>query len=307
MKSKKKYALQVRIGSNGLHLFNRVTGINILVDEMSFPSVLWSTAPRQMSLAVTNDCDLSCSYCYAPKQHAMLEFERLTNWLIELDSNGCMGIGIGGGEPTLYPKLVELCSFITCKTKMAVIITTHAHRLSEQLLGDLEGKLNFVRVSVDGIGTTYESMRNCPFSILVERIKAISRITKFGINYIVNSRTIGDIDTAVQFAIDLGASELLFIPEVPVGQGKIIDDQTANLFKDWICHYRDKIPISVSEGSAEGLPICNPLVSEHGLAAFAHIDAMGIVKRTSYDKEGVPIGDDGVMAAIKKLSVTRKE
>jgi len=35
-----------------------------------------------------------------------------------------------------------------------------------------------------------------------------------------------------------------------------------------------------------------------GLAAFAHIDATGIIKRTSYDADGILIQEDGVMAAL---------
>jgi MoaA/NifB/PqqE/SkfB family radical SAM enzyme len=175
--------LKVRVGPAGLHFFNRTTGMNILVDEIRPPSHLWSTAPRQVSIALTNSCDLACPHCYAPKYAAMLAFNRLTSWLVDLDSNGCIGVGFGGGEPTLCPWLVDICSFAVGTTNLAVTMTTHAHRLSNQLLSELEGTLHFVRVSMDGVGSTYESIRGRPFDALLERITALSRITPFGINY----------------------------------------------------------------------------------------------------------------------------
>ena len=299
--------LKIRFGPAGLHFFNRRTGVNILVDEIIPPSSTWSAAPRQVSIALTNACDLNCPHCYAPKGPAMLDFSILTSWLSEIDANGCIGVGFGGGEPTLYPKIGELCSFATKKTKLAVILTTHAHRLSDRLLTELEGNLNFVRVSMDGIGTTYESIRCRSFDALLKHIRALSRYTAFGINYLVNSATIRDLDKALDLASALGASEFLLIPEVNVGRGIGIDNKTTKKLQHWVSQYRGCVPLAVSEGGANGLPTCNPFKAETGLAAFAHIDALGIMKRTSYDTKGVHIREDGVIAALHKLKANKQE
>lgn len=303
----KNSRLKIRTGPAGLHFFNRITGINILVDEVIPPTSTWSAAPRQVSVALTNACDLACSHCYAPKNPAMLVFNRLISWLADLDANGCVGVGFGGGEPTLYPRLTEICSYAVRKTNLAVTMTTHAHRLSDQLLNELAGTLHFVRVSMDGVGSTYESIRCSPFDTLLERITALSRITPFGVNYVVNSKTIIDIDTAVKLAADLGASEFLLLPEEPVGRGRGIDEQTIITLRKWVNGYRGSVPLSISEGNTDGFPICNPLSTETGLAAFAHIDASGIIKRTSYDTSGILIRENGVMAALDKLKRTKKE
>ena len=188
-----KCQLKVRSGSAGLHFFNRITGINVLVDEIKPPINMWSSAPRQVSVALTNACDLKCPHCYAPKSSAMISFDRLTSWLIDLDINWSIGVGFCCGEPTLYPRLLEVCSFATRETNLAVTMTTHAHRLSDQLLNELSGNLHFVRVSMDGVGSTYESIRCRSFDTLIERITALKRMVHFGINFVVNSKTIGDL------------------------------------------------------------------------------------------------------------------
>lgn len=293
--------LKVRVGPSGLHFFNRSTGINILVDEIAFPTNTWSASPRHVSIALTNDCDLTCPHCYAPKKPAILAFDRLANWLADLDANGCIGVGFGGGEPTLYPRLTELCSYAARKTNLAVTMTTHAHRLSNQLLNELAANLHFVRVSMDGVGPTYESIRGRPFDALLDRITELARVARFGINFVVNSKTIGDLDAAVELATDFGASEFLLLPEEPVGRGSGIDIETTITMRKWITGYRGSVPLTVSEGGAEGLLTCDPLKAEMGLAAFAHIDASGVLKRTSYDKSGVLIGKNGVMAALDRL------
>jgi MoaA/NifB/PqqE/SkfB family radical SAM enzyme len=275
--------------------------MNLLLDEFVPPEEAWASAPRQVSVALTTACDLACSYCFAPKVPATLTFDSVVSWLHELDANGTLGVGFGGGEPTFYPRLTELCSYASKKTDLAITMTTHAHRLSDQLLNDLAGTLHFVRVSMDGIGSTYESIRNRPFDRLLERITAIRRVVRFGINFVVNSKTIGNLDDAVQLASDLGASQFLLLPEEPAGPGSGIDYVTLIRLQKWVNGYQGSIPLAVSEGDNEGFPTCDPLSAELGLSAFAHIDASGIIKRTSYDQSGITIREDGVIAALDKL------
>jgi sulfatase maturation enzyme AslB (radical SAM superfamily) len=304
---KSKNRLKIRVGPEGIHLFNRRTGINILLDEIKLPSKFWATAPRQVSVALTNLCDLNCPHCYAPKNTLTIKLDRLVKWLVDLDMNGCIGVGFGGGEPTLYPQLVELCSFVSKETNLAVTITTHAHRLSDKLLSDLKNNVNFIRVSMDGIGHTYEAIRHCSFDKLLERLMAIRNVVRFGINYVVNSRTIGDLSQAIQLASSLGASEFLLLPEELVGMGTGIDSESLKTLRKWVSQYRSNVPLEISEGHAEGFPICNLFEAETDLAAFAHIDAAGILKRTSYDISGIPIYEKGVMEALNKLKVMNKE
>src|SRR5437870_8467478 len=135
--------IKVRSSPDGIHIFNRCTGANILLDEIRTPPSSWAPAPRQVSIALTNACELSCSYCYAPKRPAALDFDQLTDWLGELDRNGCLGIGFGGGEPTLYPHLKELCDHVSRSTALAVTLTTHGHNVDESLAAGLVGRVHF--------------------------------------------------------------------------------------------------------------------------------------------------------------------
>ncbi len=299
--------LKIRAGAAGLHLFNRNTGMNLLVDEISLPPSMWSAAPRQVSIALTNACDLVCPHCYAPKNPAALNFERLTIWLTDLDANGCIGVGFGGGEPTLYPRLAELCSYAAEKTGLAVTMTTHAHHLSDRLLEDLSGNIHFIRVSMDGVEATYESLRGRPFATLIQRIKALSKRFPFGINFVVNSKTIDDLDKAIDLAEEFGCSEFLLLPQEATLRTGGIDSDTCRILQEWVASYRGGIPLAVSESGADGFPICDPLSTEIGLSAFAHIDASGILKPTSYSIDGVQILEDGVISALRKLATSNQE
>lgn len=145
-----------RLSTAGVHLFDRSTGLNVLLDEISVPIALHTRAPRQVSIALTNRCDLACAHCYAPKSRDELRFDTVTRWLAELDAAGTFGVGFGGGEPTLHPEFVKLCQYAAHETRLSVSFTTHGHHVDKELAERLLGSVHFIRVSMDGVGATYE-------------------------------------------------------------------------------------------------------------------------------------------------------
>jgi MoaA/NifB/PqqE/SkfB family radical SAM enzyme len=298
--TRQRKGFKLRAGPSGLHLFDRKTGWNVLLDEVRIHPSQWARAPRHISIALTNACDLDCSFCYAPKTFGSLDADRLAAWLRELDENGCFGVGFGGGEPTLHPNFIEICRQAAEQTNLAVTFTTHAHRITPGHVDQLKGNIHFIRVSMDGIGATYESLRGRRFAGLWSRLEIVRDIAPFGINYVVNARTLQDLDAALEFAVERGASEFLLLPEQPVDGTTGIDQETLSALRTWIGRYRGQIPLAISESHAVEI-CCRAFSEEGGCGSYAHIDANGFLKRSSYDTEGVLIGPGGVMEALWHL------
>jgi sulfatase maturation enzyme AslB (radical SAM superfamily) len=273
----------------------------VLVDELQLPAAAWSRAPRQISIALTNACDLKCAHCYASKTRAALTFDQVSKWLLELDRHGCLGVGFGGGEPTLSDCFADLCRFGVRNTKLAISFTTHAHRLSECLADELRGSIHFIRVSMDGVGATYEAIRDRSFETLLLRLRTVRRLARFGINFVVNAKTIRDLDAAIAISAEADACEFLLLPERQTARSCGIDGATTEALRAWVERYRGVLPLVVSEDAAGGLPICDPIPGETGLRAYAHIDAAAVVKTRSYDASGSRIGNEGVVVALDRL------
>lgn len=45
---------KMRLGPDGIHIFARGSGANLLVGEIVLPKSMWAAAPRQVSIALTN-------------------------------------------------------------------------------------------------------------------------------------------------------------------------------------------------------------------------------------------------------------
>ena len=272
-----------------------------MIDEIKIPPSHWATAPRQVSIALTNECDLGCSHCFVSKHPAMLPYNQLQDWLYELDTHGCLGVGFGGGEPTLYPHLGKLCKFTAQHTRLAVTLTPHGHNLDHQMVESLAGNIHFIRVRMDGVETTYERIRGRSFNDLLQKFHHIRKLADFGVNYLVNAQTLSDLYTAATIAMDMGAKELLLLPELPTKHTTGIDQPTLFEFRNWVNRYKGSVSLTVSEAGAEGLPTCNPFEQETGLRSYAHINAKGLLKCSSFDSNGVPIHPHGLSNAITKL------
>ena len=296
--------MKSRIGPNGVHLFDRISGLNVLLDELRPEEAVWSTSPRQLSIALTNVCDLHCAYCYAPKHKASLHTDQVLGWLKELDAEGCLGIGFGGGEPTLHPDFVDICKRAAGETQLAVTFTTHGHRLTPQLVERIKGSIHFARISVDGVGRTYEEQRGKQFVSLLRGMESIASLSPFGINVVVNERTVAELDAMSELAHKVGASELLLLPQQATTAVASMDGVVSQALHNWVSNYRGKVRLAVSEAGAAGLPTCDPLPDERGLQAYAHIDASGMLRASSYSPVGAKIGDAGVLPALTRLRNT---
>ena len=278
--------------------------MNVLLDELRPTEATWSASPRQVSIALTNICDLHCAYCYAPKHKASLHTEQVLGWLKELDTAGCLSVGFGGGEPTLHPDFIDICTRAAQETRLAVTFTTHGHRLTPQLVGLLRGSVHFVRISVDGVGRTYEEQRGKPYASLLRAMESIATLSPFGINVVVNERTVSELDAVAKLAETVGASELLLLPQQQTSAVAGMDEAANRSLQDWVSEYRGTVRLAVSEAGASGLPTCDPLPNERGLQAYAHIDASGTLRASSYAKVGAKIEDTGVLSALNRLRTT---
>jgi MoaA/NifB/PqqE/SkfB family radical SAM enzyme len=291
-----------RCSAAGVHLFDRTTGLNVLLDEVPVPASLHSRAPRQVSIALTNRCDLACAHCYAPKSRDELRFDTITRWLAELDAHGTLGVGFGGGEPTLYPEFVRLCQHAAHETRLSVSFTTHGHHIDREMVDRLRNSIHFIRVSMDGVGATYEAVRRRSFPELLDRLEHVRAISRFGVNVVINERTLPDLDDVARVAADSGACELLLLPQMPVRSVVAIAVDTLQGLRRWVDAYKGHLKLCINESSAEGFPTCDPLNEERGLRAYAHIDAMGVLKRSSYVNTGIQLGEGGVLQALDQLA-----
>lgn len=299
-------AAKVRRSRHGAHYFERTSGLNVLLNEVEFPSEQWHRAPRYVSIALTNACELRCPFCYAPKRAARLGATDVLRWAHELDAAGSLGLGFGGGEPTAHPELATLCEAIAERTSLAVSITTHGHRFDTALADQLRGSVHFIRVSVDGLGATYEEIRNRPFDALERKVEIVAGVAPFGINCVVTERTIDELDSCLAWAERVGAKELLLLVEQPVGSRPGLPVEAHERLVSWVAQVSPSIRLAVGAmGAVEGMGLADPYGAEPPLEAHAHVDAAARLRPDAYAELSVEV-KGSIVEALHELEEEMK-
>ena len=270
--------------NSGLEFHQRETGMHFLFDEVTSRFV--SDAPRYLSIALTTECNLSCPFCYVDKsKKRMLDSSLVKGIVSEAANKGTLAVSFGGGEPSLYPYLEDVLRFTHEKTSLAVGMTSNCTEELVKLTPSISRYVDFLRISMDGIRDTYYSHRGIPFEDFVKRFVYLLGYYKIGINYLVDETTIDDLDEAFSMMKDWGVRELLLLPREPDCHESVM----SRLY-EWIRRNKDEgILMEISSARKGKLPFLAPYREDDDSLDYAHIDAKGVMKRSSFEYGGLSL------------------
>lgn len=132
----------------GLLFFDRDSGWNVLV-ESEHTRDLRMAAPRAVQLAITNGCNLACTFCSRDtRTPSTWTVSSALTLLRDLADAGVLEVALGGGEPFAFRGLDELVERVYDETPLAIGLTTNGVLCDERRLSRLAPKLSQVRLSL---------------------------------------------------------------------------------------------------------------------------------------------------------------
>lgn len=291
--------MKVRFEQRGIHFYDRVTGVHILADECCVPERLHSQAPSVVSIALTNVCDLNCDFCYAPKDEHSLDKDAVLDWCRELDSLGTLEVALGGGEPTLYLGLADLCHRIWEDTNLGISITTNGHHLTPSLISQLVGTVSIIRISIDSVEPLYSKLRGRPLAPVVNAISYLAGQVPVGINTIINSFTLSTMNQMLRFVKETGVIDWLLLPQVYNSEFVLSADDWRRLEK-WINDHWAEVNLSIT-AEAQKLIKCPFLFTSEDQNDYAHISADYYLRKCSYRLGGVSMRGRTIREGLQDL------
>jgi hypothetical protein len=161
--------------------------------------------------------------------------------------------------------------------------------------------VHFARLSVDGVGVTYERLRHRPFTAVLAAAALLRSVAPIGINAVVNADTIGELDYLAELAADVGASELLLLPEQPTPATPGISDADAERLVGWLRTVRTRVRLAISRSGLEAsVPAVEVIPGERPLDAHLYVDATGVLRPNAYASVGTPI-EGSILDAVQTL------
>ncbi len=126
-----------------------------------------SEYPLLVDLELSTVCNLKCRMCYTITDHfrnmvkaELMDFELFKKIISEI-SGKVHAVRLSlRGEPTLHPKFIDCIRFAKAKWVEEVSALTNGSKLTKEYFTDMiDAGIDWVTISVDGMGGTYEKIR----------------------------------------------------------------------------------------------------------------------------------------------------
>ncbi|MBQ9012993.1 MAG: radical SAM protein [Bacilli bacterium] len=104
--------------------------------------------PNSICWNITSKCNERCEFCYRDNISEDLEFDVNKKILDKIIASGVKKITFAGGEPLMYKGVLELIKYAK-KNGVITSLTTNSILLSDELLLQLDGVLDWITLSLD--------------------------------------------------------------------------------------------------------------------------------------------------------------
>jgi len=290
--------VKLRREQRGHHFYERSSGIHLLLEEAPVEPEYCDLGPELLSIALLNPCDLKCPFCYAPKSNHRLNAEFVFDVCKQFSVLGTLEVAFGGGEPTLYPGLGELCRRIWTETDLGISLTTHGHHLTRALLDELVAHVSIIRVSIDAPEPIYSQLRGRSLADLLPKLSQAAERLPLGVNTVVNRTTLPLLDDLAKIVRDLGAVDWLLLPETKSGAFTHTESEWEALDR-WISGHCEQMPLRIAAEAVDFLT--GPFPLAHEPDDYAHIRADRTLCRCSYAGDGILLTGQPMKDALRAL------
>ncbi len=173
---------------------------------------------KQIILWLTTNCNLRCKYCYAADMHnsssedLILEKKKIISKdiirkainLLKLEAGTVLQIS--GGEPTLYPELLEFTlNYVRDRRpKASIQLQTNATLMSDKMIELIKKSKISVGVSIDGTSDVNERLRGKTKQAISGIKKLADNNIMVNITSVITSENVGHMYKIIGLAALLG-------------------------------------------------------------------------------------------------------
>ncbi len=197
--------------------------------EISEKQTELSSLPRNLTVTLTNKCNLKCIMCFAGEETFEISdknLEEIKNIIPYLENISWMG-----GEVFLYKDFIDILKWASQYSVRQEIIT-NGLLLSESVIKTLLEKHIDITISIDGTSKeVYEDIRrNGRFETLLNNLSVLNKIKKeikttsrFRLNAVIMKNNYKNIPDFLELAYKYGFDILAFSPLVRDSRNKDLD------------------------------------------------------------------------------------
>jgi radical SAM protein with 4Fe4S-binding SPASM domain len=187
------------------------------------------SSPTLADIQITTKCNLHCPHCYAESssEGKNIGWEDLNLALDVFEKEGIFQVALGGGEPTLHPRFIEIIETVR-KRGMVPNLTTNGKELTAEVAGAMGRYCGAIALSIEGLGKEFERRRNFSWKKFCQSAELLKECgNKLVFQITVSDSNIEKLPRLVDSLLDFQPYGIILLAYKPVGRGKFFDDVLA--------------------------------------------------------------------------------
>ena len=219
-------ALLDLISRDGLAIFGKYRRNFMKLEDIGFYTlsdkrareVSWESDLQRCELILTNRCNFRCPYCRGvkPEYRGDISYEDAIATIDIWASGNLKAVRLSGGEPTLWPRLLDLVQYIKRYSCFEHIALSTNGSAPFALYADLvEAGVNDFSISFDSCcssGANKMAGVDAAFERLCENIRRLSELTYVSVGVVLTEDNHVDVSRTITTAAELGVKDIRVIP-----------------------------------------------------------------------------------------------
>lgn len=179
--------------------------------------VSWTSDLQRCELILTDRCNFKCEYCRGIKKELQgdLSLDEAKHVVDLWASANLKNIRFSGGEPTIWPGLLDLVKYSKEKGIQRIALSTNGSATEDFYNLLFEDGVNDFSISLDACcASTADAMAgtNARFEHISQIIRFLSKKTYCTVGVVLDERNVGELVRIVEYATSLGVSDIRIIP-----------------------------------------------------------------------------------------------
>lgn len=168
--------------------------------------------PEQIQVELTTSCPIRCPQCYCDLNGQDLDKEILFNYLRQAAWLDIPYISLSGGEPLVYPDLIETIKYIHTLGLYSAMATSGVG-LTTELLGEIKAAgLNEIYVSLNGSTKEIHSKSRAAYEETLSAMKLLKATqTPYSVNWVARDDNVDDLVNMVELCQELACSKIVIL------------------------------------------------------------------------------------------------
>jgi len=188
-------------------------GFYTLTDERA-KNTSWDSPMQRCEMIVTDHCNFNCPYCRGLRNDGDIDLEVAFDTLDEWCLQGLKNVRFSGGEPTLYPFLINLVARAKKQQVERIAISTNGSARFSKYDDLIHAGANDFSISLDaccasdgdimaGVGNKWNRVKT--------NIRQIAKRTYVTVGVVLTGTNADNVVDIIHFAHDLGVADIRLV------------------------------------------------------------------------------------------------